>query len=374
MNGRIYDPTLGRFLQADPFIQAPMNSQSYNRYSYVLNNPLSYTDPSGYFFKKLFKAIGGNKFLSTIISIGLNFIPGCQAWCSAAFNAAITYAVTGSLKGALIGAFVGAISPGGFNPGAFLARAAIGGLASRLQGGKFGHGFIAAGASGAAGGIGNVPLRMLASAVIGGTVSKITGGKFANGASSAAFATLVTAGFNGELRSRKNTLADGGSNSFDNNVTVNDNLKDNVTVDGKNVSISVSLSGEGSVSQEDLDWYASSIESDFAFSDDELSLSVDVTVVKEGGDLTLTNCTVSVCVRNDQSGKRFMAAGAAERGGSKIWHSTIQFSRSTTPAHEFGHILGFGHQPPNTNRIMSYDSYREVGKFETQMLINAYGN
>lgn len=43
MGGRIYDPTLGRFLQADPHIQAPKNSQNYNRYSYVLNNPLSYT-------------------------------------------------------------------------------------------------------------------------------------------------------------------------------------------------------------------------------------------------------------------------------------------------------------------------------------------
>jgi RHS repeat-associated protein len=202
MNGRIYDPTLGRFLQADPHIQAPTSSQSYNRYAYVMNNPLSYTDPSGFFFKKLFKTIGKIKFLSTIISIGLNFIPGCQAWCSAAFNAAVTYAVTGSLKGALIGAFVGVISPGGFNPGAFLARGVLGGLASKLQGGKFGHGFIAAGASGAAGGIRNFSLRVIASAVIGGTVSKITGGKFANGASSAAFATLVTAGFKGEFRSR----------------------------------------------------------------------------------------------------------------------------------------------------------------------------
>ena len=55
MNGRIYDPQLGRMLQADPFIQAPGNTQSYNRYSYVLNNPLAYNDPSGYFFKKLFK-------------------------------------------------------------------------------------------------------------------------------------------------------------------------------------------------------------------------------------------------------------------------------------------------------------------------------
>jgi len=49
MNGRIYDPKLGRFLQADPIVQAPKNSQNLNRYSYVLNNPLSYSDPSGYF-------------------------------------------------------------------------------------------------------------------------------------------------------------------------------------------------------------------------------------------------------------------------------------------------------------------------------------
>lgn len=48
MNGRVYDPELGRFLSADPFVQAPYNTQSYNRYSYVFNNPLSFTDPSGY--------------------------------------------------------------------------------------------------------------------------------------------------------------------------------------------------------------------------------------------------------------------------------------------------------------------------------------
>lgn len=37
MNGRVYDPMTGRFLSADPFIQAPYNSQSYNRYSYLFN-------------------------------------------------------------------------------------------------------------------------------------------------------------------------------------------------------------------------------------------------------------------------------------------------------------------------------------------------
>lgn len=48
MNGRIYDPEIGRFLNADPIVQAPRFSQSHNRYSYVMNNPLSYTDPSGF--------------------------------------------------------------------------------------------------------------------------------------------------------------------------------------------------------------------------------------------------------------------------------------------------------------------------------------
>ncbi len=48
MNGRVYDPTLGRFLTPDPYVQAPTLSQSWNRYSYVWNNPLRNTDPSGY--------------------------------------------------------------------------------------------------------------------------------------------------------------------------------------------------------------------------------------------------------------------------------------------------------------------------------------
>ena len=56
MNGRVYDPAVGRFLSADPFVQEPENLQSLNRYSYVLNNPLSFTDPSGFFLKKLFKS------------------------------------------------------------------------------------------------------------------------------------------------------------------------------------------------------------------------------------------------------------------------------------------------------------------------------
>jgi RHS repeat-associated protein len=47
MNARLYDPILHRFLQPDNYIQDPYNTQNYNRYGYVMNNPLKYSDPSG---------------------------------------------------------------------------------------------------------------------------------------------------------------------------------------------------------------------------------------------------------------------------------------------------------------------------------------
>ena len=48
MNGRVYDPVTGRFLSADPNVFHPFDTMDFNRYSYVWNNPLKYTDPSGY--------------------------------------------------------------------------------------------------------------------------------------------------------------------------------------------------------------------------------------------------------------------------------------------------------------------------------------
>lgn len=48
MNGRIYDPFTARFMSADPIIQDPLHSQSYNRYTYVWNNPTNLTDPTGF--------------------------------------------------------------------------------------------------------------------------------------------------------------------------------------------------------------------------------------------------------------------------------------------------------------------------------------
>ncbi len=53
MNGRVYDPLVGRFLSPDNYVQAPGSTQAFNRYSYCINNPLKYTDTSGQKFPQL---------------------------------------------------------------------------------------------------------------------------------------------------------------------------------------------------------------------------------------------------------------------------------------------------------------------------------
>jgi RHS repeat-associated protein len=74
MNARLYDPALGRFLSPDPYVQSPENSQNFNRYSYCLNNPLRYSDPTGMLtWNDIF---GG---ISLIAGIALEFVPGMQA-------------------------------------------------------------------------------------------------------------------------------------------------------------------------------------------------------------------------------------------------------------------------------------------------------
>ncbi|KNC69088.1 SpvB/TcaC N-terminal domain-containing protein [Pseudoalteromonas ardens] len=214
MNGRIYDSETGRFMQADPFVQAPTNLQNYNAYSYVLNNPLSYTDPSGYLFKKLHnltkkinrQIIRGvvKVFGAEITSIAGNMLTAfcgpAQAACAAAWNYEFTRAMGGSssqaFKAGLTSAATSQLGGGGFENvfARFMFDGIVGGIMSDINGGNFGHGFWAAGLNSAVGGgnyVSNPIGNVLISAVVGGTISKVTGGKFKNGAYSAAFVTAV---------------------------------------------------------------------------------------------------------------------------------------------------------------------------------------
>ena len=202
MQGRIYDPRLGRFLQADPVIQDPLNAQNYNRYTYVYNNPLSLTDPSGY------RSLSANLELywKPVATIVVFIVTQQYAAAAKTAAAALAYTVaggavaglinTGTLRGTVMGA-VDALLTFGIgqnitNPYALIAAHSLkGGMLEAMNGGDFGHGFVTAGLSKAVGmGVDKLavgdPMKIIVQALAGGTVSAATGGDFANGAISAA--------------------------------------------------------------------------------------------------------------------------------------------------------------------------------------------
>ena len=206
MNGRVYDPKLGRFLSADPFVQAASNTQSFNRYAYVWNNPLSYTDPSGHFVFTLAASIaiaakGATVGVAALVLGAAGFADALLQ--GASFGDALK---SGILQGATAAAFTSLGSS--FNPEASWGKTAslglkfgaVGGIGSVLQGGKFGHGFLSAGVNPFAGkllggsafgrSIGNEG-QIIGRVLIAGTMSEVTGGKFANGAAFSAFSIAV---------------------------------------------------------------------------------------------------------------------------------------------------------------------------------------
>ena len=112
MNGRVYDPLLGRFLSPDNYVQAPNFTQSYNRYTYCFNNPLAYTDPSGYFGfgpQNAGQIMGPgtpmyNSFVNAAVAsyqIGfttmsvLGMVAGAPAWLSSISSFAYEHSTTG---------------------------------------------------------------------------------------------------------------------------------------------------------------------------------------------------------------------------------------------------------------------------------------
>ncbi|WP_444909845.1 RHS repeat-associated core domain-containing protein [Microbulbifer sp. TRSA005] len=208
MNGRVYDPTLARFVSADPMIDGVTSVQGYNRYAYVHNNPLTYTDPSGYSswnkFRDAFinsrdihRYMAGKPFLNAIAQVAICVASnaGCPA-ALAMYNANQTYQLTGDIGLAFRNGVFAAVSaaafsgmPRGWSPTNIAIRGVTGGILAKLGGGKFAHGFVSAGVGGGFGENTHVAVKM----VVSGLVSEATGGKFINGAATAAFAIIAKA-------------------------------------------------------------------------------------------------------------------------------------------------------------------------------------
>lgn len=163
MNGRLYDPLLRRFLNADENIQDIYNTQNYNKYGYVLNNPLMFNDPTGEFA----------------------FAPFIALIAKAAFSAiaitAATYTATALIKGNWsVNGFFRSIS-----------SAAITGMISGALSFGIGTLFQVASIAKALGPVGVVVGRAGAHAISMGVISTFSGGSFWSGAASGAFASLT---------------------------------------------------------------------------------------------------------------------------------------------------------------------------------------
>ena len=179
MNGRLYDPVLGRFFSPDNYVQMPDNSQNFNRYSYCLNNPLKYADPSGdVFVLDDFIAITAMGAMMGAMNAAMSDKPIWKGALLGAASAAATYGIGSIFNG--VGTF-----------GHELLRAGAHGLSSgvfnALNGDNFWNGLISGAASSGIGSFAqssnwNPYLLMASTTAAGGAIAWATGGDFLQGA------------------------------------------------------------------------------------------------------------------------------------------------------------------------------------------------
>lgn len=161
MNGRLYDPALGRVLSPDNYVQDPFFTQNYNRYSYAYNNPLIYNDPDGQWLNFVIgAALGG------FSGWRIGKAQGATGWGMAGYilGGAAIGTVTAGLGSSIVASFGFAAQSGASVGGAILAYGTAGAASGAVGGAGFaalaggnvwegmGKGALFGGITGAAGG------------------------------------------------------------------------------------------------------------------------------------------------------------------------------------------------------------------------------
>ena len=181
MNGRLYDPVLGRFFSPDNYVQMPDNSQNFNRYSYCLNNPLKYTDSSGDLFgiDDAIIAFAAFNMASSMMQAAFEGKSVWKAGVLSLLSSGASYGIGELFKGTAA------------TFGNELLRAGAHGLASGVISALDGDNFASAFVSGAAAsGMGsyaqsvdmNLGLMVASTTAMGGVVAWMTGNDFLQGA------------------------------------------------------------------------------------------------------------------------------------------------------------------------------------------------
>jgi len=180
MNGRMYDPVLGRFLSPDNYVQMPTSAQSFNRYSYCLNNPLKYTDPSGELFgiDDAVFAFALYNMANSMMMAAYNGQSVLKAGGLSLLSSAASYGIGSAFGG--VGSF-----------GHELLRAGSHGFATgainALGGGSFGRGFLTGSLSSGIGSFAqgvhmDTGLMLASTTAMGGLSEWATDGDFLSGA------------------------------------------------------------------------------------------------------------------------------------------------------------------------------------------------
>ena len=334
MNGRLEDPVIGRMLSVDPVFQAPSNAQSVNPYSYVMNNPLSLVDPSGY--------------ASACSDGDATACPNALAHGDRLYKGHNDTGTMDHLGGEKLAHFDAAVKAKLTNATGVLDHGA-----AAIQWGN-----------GKQGGQQTWDLNSF--------------GKISAEDLNKPSATMNTTNAADHGGGTTTDAAEAGSSPADATWVlkqVNSAWKDKikVTQDGDTTVITADLTVSGKHSKEAADevnsvWNGKSA----SYQGKKYRINIKLTSVRSGGDWKLQQFTPELLGEIGRETNGFEAGGYNDFGHSKGYLSDAWNADGYILAHEFGHALGLTHAPGGSGSIMSYDANRAVTGRDMANLAGGY--